>query len=318
MKINKNVHNVISPTAAPELRLSAALGKAELTPVDMLTAMVILTRDADPEIKKTSIAALKKFPPIELLAALECELDQVVLKIIAKAYKGNQAVLARVITNPAVNDKTLAMIAGNASAFIVELIAELTERLRDSKPIVIAIQGNPETSEDTLERIKEFTDLDDNIDAGGDSEGDDYVEEDYETESLFKSVSRMTVAEKMKLALKGSQEARNLLIKDSNKIVSGSVLKNPKISDEEVIRLTGSTGTPDDLLRQVARRKDWMKVGAIKRNLVTNPKTPLDISMRLVRYLDKRDLERISNSKNIPNTLVSEARKALMLKKKHG
>ncbi|VAW37363.1 hypothetical protein MNBD_DELTA02-1047 [hydrothermal vent metagenome] len=309
MKVNKKVHQVVSPEASLELRLCAASGEAELAPPDMLTAVILLTRDADPEIKKTATATLKNFPPMELLAALEEKLDPAILKTVTRVYKKNPAVLARIITNPGTGNETLATIAKSASAFLTELISEQTERLCASKEIALALAANPETSDDLLLRIKEFTG----------SDYDDYGEiEECENENLYQMVTRMTVAEKMKLALKGNNEARGLLIKDSNRIVSSSVLKNPKITDEEIIRLTASTSATDDLLRQVAREKEWMKSMQIKQNLVTNPKTPLAISIKLIKSLDKNTLEKIAKSKNIPHSLASEARKILILKKKHG
>jgi len=309
MKVNKNVHKVASPGASLELRLSAALGMAELAPPDMLTAVILLTRDAELEVKKTATATLKKFPPMELLAALEEKLDPAILKTVTRVYKENPAVLARIITNPGTSDETLAMIAKSSSAFLTELISEQTERLRGSKDIALALAANPEASDELLLRIKEFTG----------SCNDDFGEiEEYEDENLYQMVTRMTVAEKMKLALKGNNEARGLLIKDSNKIVSSSVLRNPKITDEEIIRLTASTSATDELLRQVSRGKEWLKCMQIKHNLVTNPKTPLPISIKLIRSLDKHALEKVSKSKNIPNSLAAEARKMLILKKKHG
>ena len=190
--------------------------------------------------------------------------------------------------------------------------------------MIEAIKANPYASNDLLSKINELTGKPEetNGEQPEDDEGeldDEYKEiEDCEEENLFQMVSKMTVADKMKLALKGNNEARGLLIKDSNKIVNSSVLKNPKVTDEEIIRLTASKGTSEDLLRQVARNKEWMKISQIKKNLVTNPKTPLPISMKLVRFLDKKSLEKVGNSKNIPNALANEARKALMLKKKHG
>jgi len=344
MKINKNIHAVVSLKTSLEIRLCAARGGVELVPSDKLTAMILLTRDTDTEVKRTATKSLKDFPPVELLLAIKARLDPAILNTIARVYKENPIVLERLITNPDTSNKTIAMIAEDAGAFLAELIAEKTSRLRASKDIAIALAANPEVSEDLLGRVIEASepeaektgDTEETDDASetsvtdeinqtnedktitNDNINDEFDEiEEAEQENLFQMVSRMTVAEKMKLALKGNNEARVLLIKDSNKIVSSSVLKNPKMTDEEVIRLTASKGTSDDLLRQVARNKDWMKSSQIKKNLTTNPKTPLAISMKLIRSMDKKSLEMVSNSKNIPNTLATEARKALILKKKH-
>ena len=44
----------------------------------------------------------------------------------------------------------------------------------------------------------------------------------------------MSAAQKIALALKGNREARTALIRDSNRMISASVLKNPRITDREV------------------------------------------------------------------------------------
>ncbi len=338
MKINRNIHAVVSPKTSLEIRLCAARGEAELIPGDKLTAVILLTRDTDTEVKQTATTTLKDFPPAELLLAIEARLDSAILNTIARVYKENPIVMERLIANHGTSNETVAMIAESADAFLAELIAGQTERLRGSKDIVIALAANPEVSEDLLERVIKASEADkedseqtdqasetsttdeiNQTNEGEDNANGEFGEiEEAESENLFQMVSRMTVADKMKLALKGNNEARGLLIKDSNKIVCSSVLKNPKITDEEVIRLTASKGTSDDLLRQVAKNKEWMKSSQIKKNLVTNPKTPLPISMKLIRSLDKKGLEKVGNSKNIPNALANEARKVLILKKKHG
>ncbi len=337
MRINKNIHAVVSPKTPPEIRLRAARGESRLIPSDKLTAIILLTRDTDPEVKNSATKTLKDFPPVELLLAIEAGLDPAILNTIARVYKENPIVLERLITSPGTSSETIALIAESADAFLTELIAGQTERLRSSVDIAIALAANPEVSEDLLERVigaskpdneeseqtenASETSVTDGLSQPGEDEkntNNEFGEIEEDELNLFQMVSRMTVAEKMKLALKGNNEARGLLIKDSNKIVCSSVLKNPKITDEEVIRLTASKGTSDDLLRQVARNKEWMKSSMIKKNLVTNPKTPLPISMRLVRGLDKKSLEQVGKSKNIPNSLATEARKALLLKKKNG
>jgi hypothetical protein len=43
------------------------------------------------------------------------------------------------------------------------------------------------------------------------------------------------------------------------------------------------------------------------RNLVNNPKTPLDISLHLIPRLNANDLKLLTTNKNIPDTLRSIA-----------
>ena len=45
-------------------------------------------------------------------------------------------------------------------------------------------------------------------------------------------MGKMSVPEKIRLAMLGNQEARNLLIHDPNKVIPLAVLRNPKITED--------------------------------------------------------------------------------------
>src|SRR5262245_9512526 len=59
-----------------------------------------------------------------------------------------------------------------------------------------------------------------------------------EIRSLYAQITNMSMAEKIKLALRGNKEARNILVRDGNKVVRRFVLKNPRMSDTEVVAVT--------------------------------------------------------------------------------
>jgi hypothetical protein len=136
------------------------------------------------------------------------------------------------------------------------------------------------------------------------------VEEEPQEEeegSIYKRVQKMNTAEKIKLGLKGGKAERGLLIHDANKVVSNAVLKNPRITDGEITMVVNSKTASDEVLRTVARNKEWVKNPQVKLGLITNPKTPLPIALRLLDYLDKRALSKIAKSKNVSSVLSSNA-----------
>ena len=108
-----------------------------------------------------------------------------------------------------------------------------------------------------------------------------------------------------------------MLIKSANKMISSAVLKNARITEDEVIKLSASKTASDEIIRLIARNREWMKLAIVKSNLVSNPKTPIAISLRLVRFLTSKNLTSLLKSKSISNVLRNEAAKALDLKKKH-
>jgi len=117
------------------------------------------------------------------------------------------------------------------------------------------------------------------------------------TEQLIKT---MSTGEKVALAVKGNKSARNILIRDRNRVVAVAAISAPAITEPEAVNAANSRTVHQDVIGYISRHKDWMKNYQIKVALVGNPKTPLPTAMRLVPTLQKRDLRNISKSKNVP------------------
>lgn len=134
------------------------------------------------------------------------------------------------------------------------------------------------------------------------------------SKSLVGRIREMSVGEKIKLALHGNREARTLLLRDSNRIVRQFVLQNPRISEDEVAAFTRNRNADDDLLREVGRRREWMKNYQIRLGLVQNPRTPHELALRCVGTLHERDIRVIAKSKNVPTVVSAQARRILLQK----
>lgn len=122
-------------------------------------------------------------------------------------------------------------------------------------------------------------------------------------------ISKMNVPQKIKLALFGNSICRGLLIRDTNKLIPMFVLKNPRLTLPEVEDFAKSSHISDQVLRHIANNSTWMRTYAIKYHLVTNPKTPGDIALKWLRYLNLPELRRIAKSKNVPQVVSVNARK---------
>lgn len=120
-------------------------------------------------------------------------------------------------------------------------------------------------------------------------------------------LSELTVPEKIRLATMGNIFHRAQLMHDSNKMVAMAAIKSPLVSEIEVVRISKSPSIPEDVLRYIARQRDWLKHHQVKANLVSNSKTPLAISLKLVSHLRKKELQQLSRSKNIPAALRNAA-----------
>jgi hypothetical protein len=130
--------------------------------------------------------------------------------------------------------------------------------------------------------------------------------------SLGAEIQAMAVGERLKLALKGNRDARQILIRDANRIVQRFVLLNPRISDDEIVALAKNRSIDRELLDVICRRKEWLSNYQVKLALATNPKTPLPLAVRLVPSLLPRDLRALAKSKNVPSGVNGLAKRLVI------
>jgi hypothetical protein len=131
--------------------------------------------------------------------------------------------------------------------------------------------------------------------------------------SAHDKIAKLTIAQRVSLATKGTREERAILIRDPNKIVGIAVLSSPKLSETEVESIAKMPSISDELLRIIANTRAWMKSYAVVVALAKNPKTPVAVSMNLLSRLTEKDLRMLSSDRNIPDILRITARKKLVL-----
>ncbi len=125
--------------------------------------------------------------------------------------------------------------------------------------------------------------------------------------TLLQRLSRMRVVERVQLALKGNREERLLLIRDPCKVVQRAVLQSPRLTEREVEAFSAMANLAEEVLRLIARNRVFIANPVIVRNLMNNPKTPLDISLHLLPNINAQDLKALTLNRNIPETLRSMA-----------
>ncbi len=127
--------------------------------------------------------------------------------------------------------------------------------------------------------------------------------------SALQKIAKLDIKGRIQLAMKGSKEERSLLIRDGTKIVALAVLESPKISDGEVERFATQKNVLEAVLRGIPMKRRFAKNYAVIRNLVFNPRTPLDLSLSLMKNLLVGDLRNLSGNKEISDTVRKLATK---------
>ena len=121
--------------------------------------------------------------------------------------------------------------------------------------------------------------------------------------SALAKISKLDVKSRIQLAFKGNKEERAILVRDGTKLVALSVLDSPKISDAEVEKVANQRNVLESVLRGISMKRRFMKNYVIVRNLTFNPRTPLDVSLGLMKHLQAQDLKGLSGSKDVSDTI---------------
>jgi hypothetical protein len=121
--------------------------------------------------------------------------------------------------------------------------------------------------------------------------------------SVLQKIAKLDVKGRIQLAMKGNKEERSILVRDGTKIVSLAVLDSPKISDGEVEKFAGQRNVLEAVLRAIPMKRRFAKSYAITRNLVFNPRTPLDASLALMKGLLVQDLKNLCGNKEVSDTV---------------
>jgi hypothetical protein len=85
--------------------------------------------------------------------------------------------------------------------------------------------------------------------------------------------------------------------------VALSVLESPKISDGEVERFAAQKNVLEAVLRGIPMKRRFAKHYPVVRNLVFNPRTPLDVSLGLMKNILVNDLRHLSANKEVSDTV---------------
>jgi hypothetical protein len=136
--------------------------------------------------------------------------------------------------------------------------------------------------------------------------------------TILQKISRMNVGQRIKLGFIGGREERAILIRDTARVVQNAVLFSPKLTDPEVELFAAAKNLQENVFREIARQRRFLKLYPVVRNLVNNPKCPLDISLTLIKTLMVYDLKSLRHNKNVPDTIRKVAAKLYQEKASRG
>lgn len=122
-------------------------------------------------------------------------------------------------------------------------------------------------------------------------------------DSVLQKIAKLDIKGRIQLAMKGTKEERAILVRDGTKIIALAVLDSPKITDGEVEKFAGQKNVLEAVLRAIPMKRRFAKNYAVVRALVFNPRTPLDVSLGLMKNLLVADLKNLSGNKEVAETV---------------
>jgi hypothetical protein len=308
---------VLSGRAHQERKLAICSGAVPLSPEDHAELLAVLVADADPLIAERAQNAVLMLPLEAYLASIKrSDADPRVFAYCADYLGDKPGIPDALAKNPACPTVCVARVAPGLTAEGIQALLDNLERFTDDPLLVAAVAkctGASETQKEMLGELeKGAISMIELHEAAAEIEPDPI-----KRQTLMQRVTHMNVVQRLTLALKGGRTERMLLIRDPNKLVQRAVLQSPRLTDSEVEAFSAMTNLTGEILRQISSTRIFMKNYAIVKNLVYNPKTPLDVSLHLFPRLTAPDLLKLTANKNIPDTLRTTAQK-LHRKRKAG
>lgn len=330
IKIPAEVAKIMSKWGGHSVRLAAARGALPMSGANLVTVLFVFYHGENQELKDEALLTLQTLPAQIMLAALnQEELHPSIIDMIVKLRYQDAVVMRSVIVHRMIGIKTLMFLAENSSGEVLDMLSYNDQVIRKTDAIRVAIINNPKAdkmmkvrlgwSEPLVQPEPEPEPELEPESEGEQPEGDEdhFDEEEIEEDlSKYQALQDMSVAEKIKMALTGDKEWRTLLIRESNKQVNTAVLKNPRITEGEVINVAKNRSSSDEMIRIIMLNRDWVKLYDMKKALVMHPRTPLQTAMRYMTFLSEKDIRELARSRNVTQAIVNTARRILMTKQR--
>jgi hypothetical protein len=291
-----------------ERKVAICAGAASFAPEDRIEILAILAADPDATVRENAAATLLTQPLPNVIAALaRTDAAPEMFAYCAAEFPRRPGVADALAKNPTCPIEVLRPVVRYLSVTGVQDLFEDLDRMSTSPALVAALIESTVVSAEQRAQLVELQRQDpEGVEAF--LEAAELAEPDAaKRQTLLQKISQLRVVERVQLAMKGTREARTLLIRDSCRVVQRAVLQSPQLTGREVEGFAAMTSLSDETLRLIASNRKFRKNYTVTRALVNNPKTPLEISLHLLPTITPQDLKLLTTNKNIPDTLRTSA-----------
>lgn len=115
-------------------------------------------------------------------------------------------------------------------------------------------------------------------------------------QSSWDRIRGLSQMEKILLAVKADRSDRALLLQDNDPRVLLSILRNPRLTVDEVTRMAKSPFLTYQIVDVIMKTAQWMASLDVRLALIHNPKTPQAFGLRILPTLPDADVRAIARA----------------------
>jgi len=167
---------------------------------------------------------------------------------------------------------------GSGEAHLRDVVAALPDG------IALAIEGNPDEILERLERDGRSKTSDVEVDAPD------------QARNAWDRIRLLSQIEKLLLAVKAERSERAILLQDNDPRVLLSLLRNPRLTVDEVARVAKSSFLTYQVADVILKASQWMSSLDVRLSLIHNPKTPPAFALRILPTLPESDVRAIARA----------------------
>lgn len=295
--------------ATRERKLAVCTGGAHLEPADRAEILAVLAGDSDEMIATRASEAILSVPAESFVQAIKRETALPALFAYASRNLAEKPGISdALVENKHCPAEHLVHLARHLSNVATQALIEDLDRVSAAPALAAALEHSTSLTPEQRNQLRDLHLPGHPIDEAVLADAAAAAEPDAERrQTLIQRIAKMTVAQRVQYAIKGGSDARRTLIRDANKVVQRAVLQSPRLTDQEVEAFASMSSLTDEVLRLIAGNRAFRKNYVVVRNLVNNPKTPLDVTLHMLPMLNPQDLKRLTTNKNVPETLRTTA-----------
>lgn len=344
------VRRLLDGEAPLPLRRVAARGALPLPRTQLVRLFLHLREDPDEQVQTSARESLLGLSPEaidEVLRDPECTPE--VLRHFALQGGRDVSLAERVVFHPSTPLDAIASLAAAGSPAVIDLVLTNEEKLLASPDLLSHLASNPALRADQRGRVLEILErlsraersvppdessglVPDEVSpeeaarllevdvgellAASEILGGEELEnaEDPVIRTTYRKILQLSPMQKAMLAMKGGRSERMILVRDTNKVVALSVLKNPRLTEQDVDEIARLRNVCEEVLRTLGATREWARRYTVMASLVRNPRTPPAIGINFVSRLNVQDLKEVAGDRNVPELIRRMAKKTRELR----